>query len=413
MKKVNLLGINLSTLNSQQIYQQIENFLIDNKQHYIVTVNPEFILTAQADEEFFYLLNQADLAIVDGAGLKIAGWLVDKNLTRITGADLVEQLLILAQRSGKKVAIAVWSQGLSSPEEIEHSLKQKYPKLNFFVQSVEREAGQEINQLQSLAAEILFVNLGAPWQEKFIYHNLAKLPTVKLAVGVGGSFDYLTGKIQRAPKFLRILGLEWLWRLAKQPWRWERIYRAVIVFSYKFFIWRYVQPLLYRPNVVCLLYKKESRRATTNDAHLPAQEGVNNKEAIYKILITERLDEPGHWQLPQGGTDDQNLIRAGQRELSEEISTDKFRALATFKNLWKYKWDKNIKITKRRNGYRGQKQGLFIAEFLGQDSDIKVNFWEHRGWKWVEQEKLVEAVHAVRKQATKIFLEKFEQTVKS
>jgi putative (di)nucleoside polyphosphate hydrolase len=227
-----------------------------------------------------------------------------------------------------------------------------------------------------------------------MYHELPKLPSVRLAMAVGGSFDFMTGKRQRAPRWLRLIGLEWLWRLAIQPTRWRRIYRAVIVFPYKFLKWKFVLPYFYRPNVACLLYKKEVG-------------------GVYKIFIVERTEKKGHWQLPQGGTRDEALMVAGAREIREEISNDKFRPIISFPDLYKYDFSDGTGKYKiqRHTGYRGQKQGLFIAEYLGQDSDIKINFYDHSAWRWVEAERLVETVFPLRQESTKIFLEKFLGTI--
>jgi len=75
--------------------------------------------------------------------------------------------------------------------------------------------------------------------------------------------------------------------------------------------------------------------------------------------------------------------------------------------LYKYKFDK--KIGKGFDGYKGQKQGLVIAEFFGNDSDIKINFWDHSNWKWVDNKNLIQEVHSLRKQSAKIFLDKFSK----
>jgi 8-oxo-dGTP pyrophosphatase MutT (NUDIX family) len=233
--------------------------------------------------------------------------------------------------------------------------------------------------------------LGAPYQEKFIYYNLKKIPSAKLGLSVGGSFDFLTGKLKRAPKGFRRIGLEWLWRLIKQPSRWKRIYTAVIVFPWRFFVFFFILPWLYRPNIACLLFKKE--------------QNVGGKMK-YKILIVERVGERDHWQLPQGGTDKESLMAAGARELREELNTENFKPIKVYKRLAQFGLS-----SKNPRGYKGQKQSLFIAEFNGRDRDIKINFWEHAAWRWVEADKLVEAVHPVRREAAKIFLEKFWEMV--
>ncbi|OGF27958.1 hypothetical protein A2303_06275 [Candidatus Falkowbacteria bacterium RIFOXYB2_FULL_47_14] len=398
MDNINILGIGISSIDKISLWKKIGGFLSDGRQHYIVTPNPEIILESLRDEEFWHILNHADLALPDGVGLKFAAWTMGFNLKRVTGADLTVEILKMAESENRKIAVLNWRKSLSRKEDIETVLRKNYPKLNFAIEEVDREWSmpyyQNINVFQP---EIIFVTLGAPWQEKFIYGNLPKMPYVKLAVGVGGSFDFLTQKIKRAPKPIRVLGFEWLWRVFKETggrrlWRLKRIYQAVIIFPYKFIKWRFILPFLYRPNVACLLFKKENDR--------------------YRILLTERKDDPGHWQLPQGGTDGENIETAGTRELSEELNTNKFKPLASFENLYKYKFaDRTGYRTNQHIGYRGQKQGLFIAEFIGKDEDIDPNYWDHAGWKWVDSDKLVEGVHEVRRTAAKIYLEKFNKAM--
>lgn len=401
MNIINIFGVNIPILNKRQVLKKIERFLSDGGQHQIVTPNPEFLLRAGKDEEFFYILNKADLAVPDGIGLKFAAWVMGKNIYRYTGADLIKNILQIAQDKKLKVAVLNWRGGLSDADDIKKVLEKKYSGLQFVAEDIGREIPVETHcnaSLQEFHPDILFVALGAPWQEKWIYHNLPKLPFVKIAIGVGGAFDFLADKIKRAPKFLRILGLEWLWRIFNQPagkklWRIKRIYSAVIIFPWKFFKWKFVNCFLFRHNVACLLFKKEMGK--------------------YKILLVERENESGHWQLPQGGTDGENLKIAGERELTEEIGTNKFSSVKSFSNVYKYKFgDKksraNIK-SKFIEGYKGQKQGLFIAEFLGEDNDIKINFWDHSNWKWVDSEDLISAIHLERKKATEIFLEKFNE----
>jgi len=243
MEKINILGININILSKKQTLGKIEEFLAGEKQHQLITVNPEMILEAVShDEEFFYILNKADLSLPDGMGLKMAGWFMGVNLTRVTGADLVKDILDLAQKQGRRISVFNWRHGLSSDDEIQQALTNKYLGLKILVISVDRQAvipSDQLKRVQEFQPEIIFSTLGAPYQEKFIFHNLVKLPSAKLGLGVGGAFDFLTGKIKRAPRAMRRLGLEWLWRLIKQPRRWRRIYNAVIVFPLKFLIWRF------------------------------------------------------------------------------------------------------------------------------------------------------------------------------
>ncbi len=397
----NILGINITELNKINILKKTISFLDDNKSHYIVTPNPEIILNAQKDEELFYILNKADLSIADGYGVELAARLYGTKIERLSGADLLVYLLNKAEQDKLKVVILNWSHGLSSKKDLDQALKRKFPQLNFKLINIEKEKflkDKEIDNINNYQAKLLFVTLGAPEQEKLIFHNLKKLSTVSIAIGVGGAFDFITKKTIRAPKKLRQLGLEWLWRLIQQPQRWHRIYQATIVFSREMLKNRFINPFQYRDNVACLLYKKDNKKI--------------------KVLIVEREDESQHWQIPQGGTDGESIAQAGARELREELNTSNFITRASFKNLYRYKFPKNIIRDKEKEfkknyklykySYRGQKQGLYIAEFKGQDNEIKVNFWDHTSWRWVEIDKLLESVYPVRRKGMKIFLNKFK-----
>jgi len=402
---INILGINISTLKKAKVLKKIEQFLNNKKQYYIVTPNPEIVLEANKNEELFFILNKANLAIPDGIGLKFAALVMGKNIYRLTGADLVKSILQLRitnlprQQAGYQLRIAVinWNGGLSKKEDIKKVLD-KY-KIESLVVDIEKDSSMP-EKMVNFKPNILFCTFGTPYQEKFIYHNIKKIPTIKLGIGIGGAFDFLTNKTKRAPKLLRILGLEWLWRLFTHKGktsedrrkRLKKIKKAAIIFPWKFIKWRFVNPFLYRKNVACFLYKKEN----------------NN----FKILLVEKKLELDHWQLPQGGTDGEDIVTAGERELEEEINCNKFKEINSFRNVYKYKFGvekarANV-LAKNIGGYKGQKQSLFIAEFLGQDKDIKINFWDHRDWKWADANNLVNEVHTLRKEAAKIFLEKFK-----
>lgn len=399
---VNILGINLSAFSQIEVLKKIADFLKEDGQHYIVTPNPEIILNAHQDEEFFYILNQASLSLPDGIGLKIAALIFGKKLPRVTGADTTISLLKMAASNGTKVIVLNWEKGLSQPTEIETALEKKFPGLFFSVINISRDIylkPEVINQINNFAPNILFNTLGFPYQEKLMYHNLKKLPTVKVALGIGGSFDFITEKIKRAPRFFRALGLEWLWRLGhafnyqNSTQRIARIYRATFVFISKVIKVRFVNPFLYRKNVACFVFKRE--------------------EGKIKVLILERRDEAGHWQLPQGGTDGEEASIAGQREIFEETGLKKVKTVAIFKNIYRYSFPK-IKegqqfIGSRRyiNDYKGQAQSLYIAELEDKSQEVKICFWDHINYQWVEPSELISRLHPYRRPGAEIFLQKF------
>jgi len=234
-----ILGIKLSSGNEKSTLEKVKIFLKGKRLFYVVTPNPEIILAALKDEELKRILNQADLSLADGFGLKIAGLIKGQKITRITGADLSLKILNIAQTENTKILIINWIKGLSSALEITTILKAKYPNLNCLVLDLERKINlddKEIETINNFAPKIIFSALGSPYQEKIIFNNLNSWPSARFAIGVGGSFDFLTGKAKRAPKTIRSMGLEWLWRLIQQPQRIKRIYNATIVFPFKVII---------------------------------------------------------------------------------------------------------------------------------------------------------------------------------
>jgi len=226
-----ILGVKIDNLDRKEILEKIEEFLEDNKQHYIVTPNPEFLVKAQSDKEFKKILNKADLSVPDGIGLVFASWFLGQPIKeRTAGVDLMEEICKKAAQEKWPVLLLGAEKGVA--EKAVENLRKKYKGLKIIEIRTVLEMTSFCKRTSFQGLSLLFVALGAPYQEKFIYNNLKKMPSVKLAIGVGGAFDFISGKTLRAPKFLRLIGLEWLWRLILQPWRIRRIFRAVIKFPW-------------------------------------------------------------------------------------------------------------------------------------------------------------------------------------
>jgi len=231
-----LLGVRIDNLSRTEILEKIESFLSEDSFHQIATINPEFILTAQKDKEFKNTLNGCALNVADGIGIKFAFWRLNGKLKyRLAGVDLMHKILRIANEKKLSVFLAVNKNGLSSYKETHDALSKEYPDVIFFGDNID-PLNFSLYNIQNTKYEILFCNFGAPHQEKFL--NSLKSAKIRLAMGVGGSFDYVTGKLQRAPRAMRIFGLEWLWRLILQPKRWRRIWNAVIVFPIKIILFK-------------------------------------------------------------------------------------------------------------------------------------------------------------------------------
>jgi N-acetylglucosaminyldiphosphoundecaprenol N-acetyl-beta-D-mannosaminyltransferase len=207
---------------------------VSGKQCKIFTPNPEMVVKAQKDVVFKHTLNSGDLNICDGRGLQWAS-----GAKRLSGIDCMLALCDMAAKEGKSIYLL----GSGDEETIKltaENLQKQYPGLRIAsydkgtAVNEDAPAADEktIQQINITAPAILFVAFGMGKQEKWIAENIAKMPSVKIAMGVGGSFDYISGKIHRAPCWMRKIGLEWLYRLIQQPSRISRIFNAVVVYNW-------------------------------------------------------------------------------------------------------------------------------------------------------------------------------------
>lgn len=227
---MDILGVKIDNLSREEIFEKIENFLREEKFHQIATINPEFILEAQKNEEFRNILNNCNLNIADGFGLKFAFWRWGEKLkSRVAGVDLMLEILKIANKRGLGVFLVANKNGLSNWEETRDAILKVYPNLK--IGGINIDKNNLGYKLQVTGYKIVFCNFGAPFEEIFL--NRQKNAIIGVAMGVGGSFDFLAGKLRRAPIIMRKVGLEWLFRLIQQPRRIKRIVGATIVFPIK------------------------------------------------------------------------------------------------------------------------------------------------------------------------------------
>ncbi|MBT4849724.1 WecB/TagA/CpsF family glycosyltransferase [Candidatus Parcubacteria bacterium] len=229
MKTYKLLGVKIQTCPNHVAKDMLQSFLSSDSQHQIMTVNPEFIVASRENKEFKKIINESSLATIDGAGIIKALQFLGSQVSlddRLTGVRLTEILINIAINKNYKILFCLYSKGLTKAGNFFMTIKQKYPHLDFQVAD-EKSA---LEKAKIFEPHIILAGYGAPRQDMWIYENLPKLPSIRVAAGVGGTFDFMSGTIKRAPKIFRSLGLEWLWRLLRQPWRIQRINRAVIIF---------------------------------------------------------------------------------------------------------------------------------------------------------------------------------------
>jgi N-acetylglucosaminyldiphosphoundecaprenol N-acetyl-beta-D-mannosaminyltransferase len=220
--KETILGVDVSTDNYDALTAKLLKKIDNREKAFIVAINPEKIIKAQEDSSLMKLLNSADFQIPDGIGVILASKFKGGQIReRVTGIDMMLKLCETAAKHQKKIFLYGGKPGRA--DEAKVKLEEMYPGISIAGtlhgyekdQQVVRDA---INQSQ---ADIIFVAMGSPAQENWIIANKESLhPSVYQ--GVGGSFDVISGKIERAPESFQKLGLEWLYRLMKEPWRIKR-----------------------------------------------------------------------------------------------------------------------------------------------------------------------------------------------
>jgi N-acetylglucosaminyldiphosphoundecaprenol N-acetyl-beta-D-mannosaminyltransferase len=257
--KRSILHISITNEKERLILECIKKTIQNTtNNYYIVTPNPEMLVYAKNHVRFRTILNKAQIALCDGVGLLWGGAILGISFKqRITGVDFMRRLC----EEGKDWPITVGFLGGrdSVAEKVAECLKKQYPSLKIVFAAAEWSEENKIKdpiQISNLVAaneeqkttkiqkkaqanttygtqmaiDILFVAYGFPKQEEWMASHINKVP-VRIMMGVGGAFDYISGSVPRAPKLLRIIGLEWFFRLVRQPWRLKRQI-ALVKFAY-------------------------------------------------------------------------------------------------------------------------------------------------------------------------------------
>lgn len=249
-KSITIFGVSLRQQSKVEILKQFEADLDGSTQKIVVTPNPEMLILARKNRIFREALNNAAIQLIDGFGLMLAARLFfGVKLERYTGVSAVRDIVALAAQKDKKVfllggndavlkkLIAAWSHELPALQIMgavgpQITLDQTQED-GFVADKTENE--KTIQLVKNFSPEVLLVGFGHGKQELWLFSMLPRFPRVRLAMGVGGSFDYLSGVVPRAPGWMRTIGLEWLYRLAREPRRIKRIFNAVCVFPFYLF----------------------------------------------------------------------------------------------------------------------------------------------------------------------------------
>lgn len=219
MECISILGVKVHVIDTKTAMATIEEFIRDGKPHVVVTADSSGIVLAQRDPELRDIINSADLVTPDSVGVLWAAKRFGTPLPeRVSGVDIVDLLCKRGAEAGYKPFLLGAAPGIA--EDAAYTLHQRYPGLTIagthhgFFKPEESDA--VVRKIREAKPDVLFVAMGQPIQEKWIHQHMDELG-VPVSMGVGGTFDVLSGRVKRAPKWMQRRGLEWVYRLASNP----------------------------------------------------------------------------------------------------------------------------------------------------------------------------------------------------
>jgi N-acetylglucosaminyldiphosphoundecaprenol N-acetyl-beta-D-mannosaminyltransferase len=245
--RIEMLGVPFDMPAFSEALAKLHAFADAERQTFVTTPNPEICVAARRMPAYAGILKTADFSVADGIGILWAGEYLhspQRSLlasiirfalakrsrffpTRVSGADLFRDF---CHTSKQPIFLLGGAPGVA--ETCAEIFRQKGALIagTDSGKASADDEGRIVQKIDRSGATVLFVAFGAPKQELWISRNLSKMPNIRLAMGIGGSFDFVAGTQKRAPSVLRTLGLEWLWRLIREPSRRRRIFTALFTF---------------------------------------------------------------------------------------------------------------------------------------------------------------------------------------
>lgn len=236
--KIDISGCQINNLTFYEATNQIEKFIVCKEKHYVVTPNVDHIIKLQYDKEFKEIYKNASLVVADGMPLVWASRFLGMPLKeRVNGTDLFLKLCEIASVKGYKLfflggrpqAVLIASEKLKILHSNLQIVGTYSPPFDF--EKNKRENDKIVKMIKEAKPDILFVGLGAPKQEKWIYKH-KEAYEVPVSVGIGVSFEFVAGMVKRAPMWMQKAGLEWFWRLMMEP---GRLWKRYLIDDMKFF----------------------------------------------------------------------------------------------------------------------------------------------------------------------------------
>lgn len=231
--RVEVLGIPVDSLSMDESLLKIEALIAAREPSLVVTADASGLVIANEDSEFGELIRHAALVTADSSGVAWALRRKGRRVEQVSGVELLDRICALSADKGYRLYFLGAAPGIA--EEAAERLRLKHPGVNivgtrngFFPAESDAVVASEIGEL---SPDVIFVAMGMPRQEKFIWNN-RQLHRAPIGIGVGGSFDVFSGRTKRAPKIIQQIKLEWLWRLILNPKKISKVKYLPI------FVWR-------------------------------------------------------------------------------------------------------------------------------------------------------------------------------
>lgn len=225
MSRFTLLGVPIDPMTEGDAIDWVARAISEGRPRLVISVNPERIMQAGREPEFAAILQRADLALADGAGVLWAARRIGHPLpARVAGVDFVQSLAARGAREGWRFFFLGGAPGVA--EAAGRVLRERYP--GFVLAGTHAGSADPSDDATSVEAirasgvQLLFLAYGGGAEEAWLARNLDRTGAV-IGMGVGGAFDFISGRAERAPRWMRERGLEWLHRLSREPWRWRRM----------------------------------------------------------------------------------------------------------------------------------------------------------------------------------------------
>lgn len=237
MQKVKIGKAYVDNVTQQEAILEIDRMITAGEKTYVVTPNLDHVVKLEADADFERCYNKAGLVLADGNPLVWASKLLGTPLKAlVTGSDLFPALCAHAAAKGYRMFFLGGLEGVG--QKAADELKKQYPQINivgvysppFGFDKNKAENEKIISMINAVKPHLLFVGVGAPKQEKWMYNNIDQLD-INVALGIGASFDFVAGTIKRAPAAFRKMGMEWFWRFSNEP---RRLFRRYFIDSAAF-----------------------------------------------------------------------------------------------------------------------------------------------------------------------------------